>query len=196
MTSSSSDIPQPRVSLPKVWLGLIFVVIPLILPAAIPAVTPDTIDKVVLIRIRMMLLAEASIALGWVYWLYSVYRLHKELARNADSYLISPSRAAVFHLIPLFNLYWVFVWTKALSEFAWQERSIVISRKVPARFLCGALFLAQLFLLMPNETAMGTTNVTAKVSGSVIALAMTYFTGMYIFSNAKRALLAEPRLGA
>jgi hypothetical protein len=183
------------VSLPKIWPGLIFAVIPFILIMAVPGpqfaqeVSFRWSDATGFVPIAgkdltpmhpMMPFAIASVVLGWAFWLYSVFRLHVELRRVAGDYPISPNKAALFHLIPLFNLYWAFAWTKSLSEFA-RGRSILMSRTGPAIALSLALLFVQICLVPPSA-----------VFAHALALALTLIAGMYVFSNAGRALSAEP----
>jgi hypothetical protein len=54
---------------------------------------------------------------GWAYWLFCVYRLHTVVHELKSDYDISPGTAAFSHLIPFYNLYWVFRWTNRLAEF-------------------------------------------------------------------------------
>jgi hypothetical protein len=73
---------------------------------------------------------------GAFYWQFSIYRIHKALRRVTNgSYPISPSRAILFGLIPVFNLYWLFRWTSELTRFVnsrcgtkpMRERSLALS---------------------------------------------------------------------
>src|SRR6266699_1897075 len=51
-------------------------------------------------------------------WIGCVYEYHVVLAQTtADAYSIKPLRAAWFHLIPLYGLYWVFKWPRELARF-------------------------------------------------------------------------------
>ena len=53
-----------------------------------------------------------------LYWLICVWGLHAALERiTSGAYPINPVAAAAYHVIPFFNLYWVFRWPGALSEF-------------------------------------------------------------------------------
>lgn len=53
-----------------------------------------------------------------VYWMVCVYELHVVVAHaTADEYPIKPVRAAWFHLIPLYGLYWVYKWPRELAKF-------------------------------------------------------------------------------
>jgi len=53
-----------------------------------------------------------------VYWLVCVYEYHVVLMHaSAGNYSIKPARAAWFHLIPIYGLYWVFKWPRELARF-------------------------------------------------------------------------------
>jgi len=53
-----------------------------------------------------------------VYWLVCVYEFHVLLMRaSSGSYSIKPMRAAWFHLIPVYGLYWVYRWPRELARF-------------------------------------------------------------------------------
>ena len=54
-----------------------------------------------------------------VYWLVCVYEFHVILQQaSSGGYRIKPLRAAWFHLIPIYGLYWVFKWPRELARFA------------------------------------------------------------------------------
>jgi hypothetical protein len=55
---------------------------------------------------------------GIVYWMFCVHRIHKILAEmTGGRYPISPLEAALKHLIPFYNLYWVFKWPGEFSDY-------------------------------------------------------------------------------
>ena len=55
---------------------------------------------------------------GTAYWLFCIYRMHAVLAAvSGGSYPISARRAVGLQLIPIFNLFWSFVWLKALRAY-------------------------------------------------------------------------------
>jgi hypothetical protein len=56
--------------------------------------------------------------LGSCYWLFCVYRIHKILAQyTGRTYPISPGKAVGFQLIPIFEYFWFFRWTRRMAEF-------------------------------------------------------------------------------
>jgi hypothetical protein len=53
-----------------------------------------------------------------IYWLSCVHQIHVVLSEISNgSYPIKPGKAVWYHLIPFFNLYWVFKWTKVMEKF-------------------------------------------------------------------------------
>jgi hypothetical protein len=53
-----------------------------------------------------------------VYWMVCVYEFHLILQQaTSGAYPIKPLRAAWFHAIPFFGLYWVFKWPRELARF-------------------------------------------------------------------------------
>lgn len=108
----------------------------------------------------------AAVSLGgFGYWLFCVHRLHRVLAAMAPGgYPISPARAAYFHLIPLFNLYWVVHWPYVLAKFLQEQGAVqIISGQllglfffisvILGRLVDGALGLAGFFAVTAYLTA-------------------------------------------
>ncbi len=55
---------------------------------------------------------------GFVYWLVCVHQYHVVMAHvMGGKHAISPARAVGFHLIPFYNLYWVFKWPLEIAKF-------------------------------------------------------------------------------
>jgi len=53
-----------------------------------------------------------------VYWLVCVYEFHVVLRYvSSGAYPIKPLRAAWFHLIPIYGLYWVYKWPRELARY-------------------------------------------------------------------------------
>jgi len=114
---SQGQQPEPGAlpQFPRIWIGYLLGVATLI--AEIVAVTlhpelakePLTIPPVYLFLLNFVSL---------VYWLVCVYEFHVVLMQaSAGSYAIKPLRAAWFHLIPIYSLYWVFKWPRELAWF-------------------------------------------------------------------------------
>lgn len=102
-------------SLPRLWVGYVIVAVLFIYGVAEIAVDPSMEN-----RISPVLIIGALV--GLAYWLFCVYRIHWILGEATNSeYPISPAKGAGFHLIPLFNLYWVFKWPYELARFLNQQ---------------------------------------------------------------------------
>jgi len=100
---------------PRIWVGYLLGVATLI--AEIVAVTlhPELAKQPLLIPPLYLFLANF---VSVVYWLVCVYEFHLVLSRaTAGQYPITPVRAAWFHLIPVYGLYWVFKWPRELARF-------------------------------------------------------------------------------
>jgi hypothetical protein len=53
-----------------------------------------------------------------IYWLSCVHQIHAALSGISNGrYPIKPGKAVWYHFIPVFNLYWVFKWTKEMENF-------------------------------------------------------------------------------
>jgi hypothetical protein len=73
---------------------------------------------------------------GWAYWLYCVHRVHEVMAQVTDGdHPVSPNRAAWFHLIPIYNLYWVFKWTGEIAKSVHKRSYQVMPEKMFGVFL-------------------------------------------------------------
>jgi hypothetical protein len=100
---------------PRIWVGYLLGLATLI--AEIVAVTlhPELAKEPLVIPPLYLFLANF---ISIVYWLVCVYELHVVLMQaSAGTYAIKPLRAAWFHLIPIFSLYWVFKWPRDLACF-------------------------------------------------------------------------------
>ena len=55
---------------------------------------------------------------GIIYWMFCVHRLHKILAEmTRGRYPNAPLETALKHLIPFYNLYWIFKWPGEFSDY-------------------------------------------------------------------------------
>ena len=125
----------PKSSPPWVWVGFLFAgafffieVLLVVLELDEAAITPF-----------LMLIAVG----GWIYFLVCVYQIHKiinEMARGR--YPISPGEAAAKHIIPFYNLYWLFKWPRELSDYINRQGRVgIISGSVLGLMLLLALLL-------------------------------------------------------
>lgn len=75
---------------------------------------------------------------GIVYYIY-VYQIHRALAvASGYTYPHSPAAAILFHFVPVFNLYWLYRWTKDVALYVDQHN--------PRRLLLPGLFLFIFYL--------------------------------------------------
>jgi len=100
---------------PRIWIGYLLGVATLIAEMIAVTLHPELAKEPLLIPPLYLFLANF---ISLVYWLVCVYEYHVVLARaTADTYSIKPLRAAWFHLIPIYGLYWVFKWPRELARF-------------------------------------------------------------------------------
>jgi len=155
----------PNSSPPWVWVGFLFAgaffmigVIMVILG----------VDEATL----TLVLTPIAIA-GFIYWLFCVHRIHKILNEvSGNRYPYTPGEAAVKHIIPFYNLIWIFKWPSELSSYLKRQGRVdIISGGVIGamlllslllRFVDGAVGMASLFGV--------TMYISAKVKKHVKAL--------------------------
>ncbi len=107
------------------------------------------------------------------YWLYSVYALHWALLQATDGlYPVMPLPAALGHLVPLYNLYWVFRWPNHLARFVRQQRG-------PGRMPMNLPGLALL------------TSLLLGCWDGALGLAALFAFGLYVRHQARLALQAQ-----
>ena len=89
------------VPLPKMWIGMAIAVTCLLCQLG-------EVESLVLL----------TSMLGSCYWLFCVYRIHKILSQyTARAYPISARKAIGFQLIPIFEYFWFFRWTRQMATF-------------------------------------------------------------------------------
>src|ERR1051326_6697604 len=154
----------PKSSPPWVWVGFLFAgaffVIGVVMVIA-------GVDEATL----TLVLTPIAIA-GFIYWLFCVHRIHKILNEINRSYPYTPGEAALRHIIPFYNLVWIFKWPSELSSYLKRQGRVeIISGGVIGamlllslllRFVDGAVGMACLFGV--------TMYVSAKVKKHVKAL--------------------------
>lgn len=104
---------------------------------------------------------------GWIYWLVCIYRIHKILAElTRNRYPISPLEAAGKHIIPFYNIIWVFRWPAQLSDYINRQQRV----KMISGHAIGAMLLFSSLLLRLVDGAFGLAfifGVTMYVSNKV-----------------------------
>ena len=100
---------------PRIWIGYLLGVATLLTEIIAVTLHPELVKGQLLVPPLYLFLANF---ISLVYWLVCVYEFHVVLsAATAGAYSIRPLRAAWFHLIPVYGLYWVFKWPRALAYF-------------------------------------------------------------------------------
>jgi len=136
--------PEALPPFPRMWIGYLLGVATLI--AEIVAITlhPELAKEPLLIPPLYLFLANF---ICLVYWLVCVYEFHVVLAQvTAGDYPITPVRAAWFHLIPLYGLYWVFKWPRQLAWFINGRLESPLVKPDRTGLLVFLAFIAFLFL--------------------------------------------------
>ena len=132
---TESDEQIPHSSPPWVWVGFLFAFAFFVLEILFVALDLEErgIDRILIV----ILLG------GWIYWLVCIHRIHKIMAElTHNRYPISPGEAAGYHLVPFYNLVWIFKWPIQLSEYLNQRGRV----KMIAGGLIGTLILLSLLL--------------------------------------------------
>ena len=107
--------PEALPPFPRIWVGYLLGAATLIMEMIAITLHPELAKEPLQIPPIYLFLAYF---VSLVYWLVFVYELHGVLLQaTAGSYPIKPFRAAWFHLIPIYGLYWVFKWPRELARF-------------------------------------------------------------------------------
>jgi hypothetical protein len=110
ITDSGPEEQMPTSSPPWVWVGFLFAGAFFLIEILFLILELDeaSIDFV----LRLILIG------GGIYWLVCIHRIHKILAElTRNRYSISPLEAALKHIIPFYNLVWIFRWPAELSKY-------------------------------------------------------------------------------
>src|ERR1700704_7005936 len=100
---------------PRIWVGYLLGLATLIAEMIAVTLHPELAKQPLLIPPLYLFLANF---ISLVYWMVCVYEFHVILSHaTAGTYPVKPLRAAWFHLIPLYGLYWVFKWPRELARF-------------------------------------------------------------------------------
>jgi hypothetical protein len=100
---------------PRIWIGYLLGLATLITEMIAVTLHPELAKEPLLIPPLYLFLANF---ISLVYWMVCVYEFHLVLSRaTAGTYPVKPLRAAWFHLIPIYGLYWVFKWSRELARF-------------------------------------------------------------------------------
>ena len=133
----------PRTSLPYVWIGFLF---------AGAFLVGETISVFLEYEAALDVPLILIVVAAWFYWLYCIHRIHRILAEmTGHRYPVEPGTAAVRHIFPVYNLYWIFYWPVKLSDYLNARGNVTIL----SGYLIGAVLLLSL-LLRYVDGAIGT----------------------------------------
>ena len=130
--------------LPKVWIGYLLCLATFVDEAIFVGQHPEIVTgKLFVPPLHLFLLGFVS----FVYWLVCIHKLHVILSLVPGwHHPISPARAVWFHLIPVFNLYWLYKWPRECANFVnWRTHSPVLQPRNAGLFVLGSYVLS--FLL-------------------------------------------------
>jgi hypothetical protein len=181
---------RASMTIPKFWVGLLFAVVPFVLILLVPTgpeyrivqrLAPGTREWVDITPPHPMALPAAIIViLGWAYWLYCIYRLHRVILNPTNgAHPVSPDKAVWFHLIPIYNLFWVFRWTNEMANSV-NRLGQKMAKGWSGAFLCFALLIVYFGLLPPSG-----------VLGHAIALAIATIVGSNISRHIRLVSVAN-----
>jgi hypothetical protein len=148
ITPDSLEEVPAKSSLPWVWFGFFFVAAFIIEETLMVALGLDESGaSIVLILIALG---------GWIYWLFCVSRFHnilREISRN--HYPITGAEAAWKHIIPFYNLVWIFRWPSTMSEYLNQRQRV----KMVSGNLLGVCLLISLLIGRFLDGGVGMTGI-------------------------------------
>jgi hypothetical protein len=154
--------------LPKIWIGYLLAFATLIGEMIAVARNPELVKGVQFGVPPLEIFLPAFLAA--IYWLVCIHRYHVVLAHvQGWQHPISPARAVWFHLIPFFNVYWVFRWPYAIAMF--------VNQRMNARVMSSWTAGTSLFVAL-----------VCRVFDPALGTAMLFFTCSFISRQLKRAL--------
>ena len=162
--------PELIARLPKIWIGYLLAFATLIGEMIAVARNPEIVKNMQFGVPPLEIFLPAFLAA--VYWLVCIHRYHVILGHvQGWQHPISPARAVWFHLIPFFNIYWVFKWPYAIAVFVNQR----MHARVMSLWTPGASLLIAL---------------VCRVFDPALGTAMLFFSCSFISRQLRRALEA------
>ena len=148
----------PTSSFPPVWVGFVFAFIFFVVEVAFVIATFNWEEETSAMDARML----AGLGLlglpGIIYWMYCIHRLHKILAKMTHgTYPNSPLETALKHLIPFYNLYWIFKWPGEFSDYLNRRGRV----KIISGAGLGAMLLLGMIVYRAIDGAIGMTCIFA-----------------------------------
>ncbi|HJU92216.1 MAG TPA: hypothetical protein VJ656_04695 [Pyrinomonadaceae bacterium] len=119
-TEFQTDEQVPKSSPPPVWVGFLFAFAFFVVEVVFVIMTFDFSEEAASSTedAQMALLLGLVGLPGMIYWMFCVHRLHKILAEmTRGRYPNTPLETALKHLIPFYNLYWIFKWPGEFSDY-------------------------------------------------------------------------------
>lgn len=158
--SPSHEIEEkvPTSSPPWIWIGFLIAGAFFVLEVLLVVLGLDEAGM----RVILLFVALG----GWIYWLVCIHRIHKILAElTRNRYPITPGEAAAKHIIPFYNLYWIFKWPSELSDYLNSRGRVKI---ISGALLGTMLLLALLLRFFDGSFGMfGMFGVTAYISAKL-----------------------------
>jgi len=154
-TEHASTVVSP---LPKIWFGFVLAAIFFsyhLFSDFLPA----------MFRTRYGFPGGASVIYltAMAYWLFCIYRFHKILEETTHGqYPIEAKTAAALHLVPVYNIYWIFKWPSELARYMNHKGRVQMTRG----WVLGLLLLFSMVIL-------------SRIDGS-LSIAVLFFIAMYI----------------
>lgn len=129
---------------PRIWVGHLLGVSTLITEMIAVARHPELVKEPFAVPPLYLFLPSF---LCLVYWMVCAYEFHLILKQaTGGAYAITPLRAAWFHIIPLFGMYWVFKWTRELASFVNTRLPVPLMKPDRTGVAVFAAFVIFLFL--------------------------------------------------
>jgi hypothetical protein len=131
--------PAQLPKLPLLWIGYLLGVVTIVAEFVALSLHPELAKEGGIPPLYLFL---ASFV-GIVYWLVCVHQVHVVLKNvRGWSHPISPARAVGFHLIPVYNLYWIFKWPREIATFVNARLGRPVMKPLPVGIaILGALIL-------------------------------------------------------
>jgi hypothetical protein len=172
-TEFQTDEQVPNSSPPWVWIGFLFAFAFFVVEVVFVIMTFDW-EQEVATEDPGMALALGLLGLpGIIYWMFCVHRLHKILAEmTRGRYPNTPLEAALKHMIPFYNLYWIFKWPGEFSDY--------LNRRGRVKIISGGVLGLMLLLGL----------LTFRVIDGAFGMAALFGVTMYMSSKLKAHVTA------
>jgi hypothetical protein len=129
---------------PRIWIGYLLGVATFISEIVAIVLHPELLKDPFAVPPLYAFLAGFICLVYWMVWVYEFHLVLRQATSGA--YAISPVRAAGFHLIPFFNLYWVFKWSRELARFVNSRLAVPLMNPDRTGLAIFIVFIIFLFL--------------------------------------------------